>query len=397
MTPNQADQQIAQWQDKQTLIEENLRSFVQLPAFERLSLQGPQHFRGKTRQKLATALDVFQSLRQRQAVLSQTLDQAKSKRDALARIMPSKQAMADIDHLLNGKSIQLAATPTPPEKRELLRDVEQAEWITPARLLEIMLDSFRFVRDTVLEISAAEEQAGQAAQNGEAAISRLRATCKALGGVGAASLASAEQSLSDLTAMATEDPLAAQVQAEAFLRTLRETSAQIDGYGRKREQVHEQLTNGQSLLQQLREAHGHAKLLRAERELKVQGPSGGVPNPTTDEELAALHAWLAKLKSTVESNQIGPAAVGLEKWTIAGTELLTRARQCADAEESMLRDRRELRGLFESLQAKAANIGKAHDSDLVNLGLEIQQVLAHRPTAMVRVRVMVAEYQRRIA
>jgi hypothetical protein len=319
MTLTDADNQIAQWHDKQALIEENLRSFVQLPAFERLASNAAQIPDPDSRQKAATALEVFQGLQAQQAALAQTIGRAKELRDALPRIMPSKQTLQEIEHLLNGNSIQLASSPTPPQRRELLRDIEQAEWISPARMLEIMLDSFRFVRDTVLTID-------------DAVVNQQR----------------------DAT---------------------------------------DRLANATTMLRQLRELRDRGRQLLAERELKVEGIRSTAALPCSEEELSALETWLNKLQSAMAKAQYANAAAGLSKWTNAATELLAQAQSSTDADEAMLRERRELRGLFESLVAKATNQGRAEDPPMVATGREIRRLLSTRPTPIAQVRELVSRYQ----
>jgi hypothetical protein len=309
MTLNEADNQIAQWLDKQALIEQNLQSFMQLPAFQRLA-SSTAH---------ATTTQVFDGLRAQQQLLSQTIEKAKALRESLPAIMPSRQILAEIDQLLNGNSIQLASSPTPPQRRELLRDLEQAEWISLARLLEIMLDSFRFVRDTALSIDQAEAE-----QQRDAA---------------------------------------------------------------------DRLANANVILTQLQSAHARATQLLSERILKVDGPRNTSLLPCSQEELTALETWLTKLKSTVEGNEFGSAAIGLSRWTDAATELLTQCQSSADADEAMLQERRELRGLFESLAVKATSFGREINPSIKELAQEIRQLLKHRPTPISNVRGLVKRYQ----
>jgi hypothetical protein len=49
--------------------------------------------------------------------------------------------------------------------------------------------------------------------------------------------------------------------------------------------------------------------------------------------------------------------------------------------------------LFEALQAKACNCGRAEEARLMALGGEISQLLARRPTPMQKVRELVSQYQ----
>jgi hypothetical protein len=316
MTLTEADELIAQWGDKQKLIEQNLRSFTELPAFERCCDRTP----GDELAEKVTG--TFSMLRAYQAALDGVIEQAKQLRGGIARIMPSRPTLAEIERLLRGNSIRLASSPTPPQRRELLRDVEQAEFVSPARLLEIMLDSFRFVRDSVLEVEAAELQAAE-----------------------------------------------------------------------QHQQVQSRLAEAQARMTMVQAEHDRAKKSVADRQLKVDAAVQAAL-PSSEEELAALDRWLGKLAATVARAEAGPASVGLAGWMDAAGELLARDRRCADANEALLHERRELRGLFGALEAKSAGSGKSADAQLAMLGEQIKQLFARRPTPMAQVRELVSRYHR---
>lgn len=329
MTLSDVDEKIAQWQDKQRLIEENLRSFVELPAYQRLGGAGGRPgplLAGEVQARVAAAMEVLGQLGAQHAVLAQTLRRAEELRASLSRLMPSRQTLEEIEHILCGPSIQLISSPTPPESRELLRDVTQAVQVTPDRLLAMMLDSFRFVRDTVL---------------------------------------AAARSLDDA----------------------------ID----QRRELEARLTRARSLIAQLRQAHDRAKQAFAERELKVQlsrDPSAAAP--PDDGQLAALDDWLARLQRTVEKGEYGPADIGLGKWNESAAALLAAEQAALQADEAALSARRDLRGLFDALEAKACQVNRAQDPQLAALGQEVRRLLRSRPTPLAQVRELVARYEERL-
>src|SRR5262249_7702338 len=151
------------------------------------------------------------------------------------------------------------------------------------------------------------------------------------------------------------------------------------------------------LLRRLEETQRQARQVCDERECKVQteGPDG-FPAPPTEEQVAALAAWLRKLESVVGEGREVSARVGLGKWTTQARKGLAEAEAARDASAAPLRARRELRGLLEALQAKAHSCGRAEDARLAALAREADQLLRRRPTPLARAQEVVAAYEARL-
>jgi hypothetical protein len=66
------------------------------------------------------------------------------------------------------------------------------------------------------------------------------------------------------------------------------------------------------------------------------------------------------------------------------------------ANEALLRERRDLRGLLDALRAKAQACGRSEDAQLAALGQEAWQLLQGRPTPLARAQELVAEYEARL-
>jgi hypothetical protein len=400
MTVNEIDTLIADWDGKQALIQQNLKGFVELPAFAHVAGSDgqPRHaFTGQTLEKLTKALDVFRGLLDEQRILGSTLDRAKQLRVSLSKFMPSKQSIHELEKILNGSSIRVGSQPTPPQRRELLRDIEQSVWVTPNRFLEIMLDSFRFVRDTVLDVAAAQEKATATLQGMPLELARLRGLDHALGGPAAAQLSAATQALGVLAA--GDDPLGAIVQCQSLIEQVKSIAAQLESLGKTRREIGQHLADADALLAEIRQARDQGRQAHAERLLKIQSNDPGHPSDDgalDDGELPVLESWLGKLRATVEKGEIAPANIGLQKWRESAEAVLARDRAVIAADQAALRARRELRGLFEALEAKAANRGKAEDPQLTDLAHELRRLFVRRPTPMEKTRQLVARYQERL-
>jgi hypothetical protein len=399
MTLAGIDSELGDWQDRQRLIDENLNSFAELLIFRRLCGIGgrtPEAFDGQTQQRVAAAMETFRDLREQQAVLAATLQRARELRASVSRLMPARHTLEEIEQILTGPSIQLESSSTPAARRELLRDVAQAVRVSPGRFLEIMLDSFRFVRDTLVGLESAAEQNTRTLDSQRNELARLRDLANSLDGhlSSASALDGATQLISELTVLAGRDPLAVSERIPGLVARIQGQADALDSASRLGREIDDKLRESTALIEQVRQMHDRAKRAFAERQLKIQLPrDASVPLPSGDGEVEALVVWLSKLQLTVQKREHGPAGIGLKKWANSAAGLLAHDQRAAEADESVIRARRELRGLFDALQAKACNSGRAEEARLVALGGEISQMFSQRPTPLDQVRELVTQYQ----
>jgi hypothetical protein len=392
MTLAELDSELAEWRDRQGLIEANLDSFAALPAYRRLA-DAPA-LQGETAARVAAAAEVLSELRRQQTILAETLDRARERRHSVSRLKPSRPILAEIEQALLGPSIELGCYPTPPERRELLRGVDQTVRVTPARLMEIMLESFRSVRDTVLAVAAVQDRITAALDGWRSELDPLRPLAAAHGGEPLALFQSASDSVAELGDLARADPVAAESRMVPAMEQVQTAAAAVDAIDRKHRDAVAALAAAGRLLGELRETHDRAKTAVAECLLKVDGDP---PASMSDESaLPSLEAWLAKLRGTVERGEHGPAMIGLGKWTRTAADALATDQSAAETAGSAVRARRDLRGLFEALQAKAAGQSRDHDRPLSDLASEIRQLLAQRPTPLERAKSLVSRYEQQL-
>ena len=76
--------------------------------------------------------------------------------------------------------------------------------------------------------------------------------------------------------------------------------------------------------------------------------------------------------------------------------MLRQAEAARDAARAVLDRRRDLRGLFGALRAKAAAVGRADDPELAAPANQADELLRRRPTPLAAAERLVAEYQRRL-
>ena len=112
------------------------------------------------------------------------------------------------------------------------------------------------------------------------------------------------------------------------------------------------------------------------------GAGDGAACPTANERIAALEAWLGKLDAEVAAGRWQPVRVGIERWNAVAGQYLAADGEALRAAESLLNQRRDLRGLLGALKAKAMANGRAEDPALVEIERTANQVLAARPTLL---------------
>lgn len=147
MNLEEIDSQIADWQSRIALARENIDAFCKLPEYDRV-IQHPSALEqtgggcvlGQRLQELRSSLDA----------IAEVVDRAASLRANLPAKAPAK-SISEIEELLEGSSITVRRGQTPADRRELLRPLEATASVSPRQLLQSMLESFRVLRDSVLQ------------------------------------------------------------------------------------------------------------------------------------------------------------------------------------------------------------------------------------------------------
>lgn len=390
MKLDQIDQELTHWRERLALAEENLRGFAELPAYQWAAAASVT---GRTAARLAPMAAVMNDLRSYLDILTRTIDRAAELRRSVSRLMPLHETLSKIEALLQGPSINLAAGPTPPEQRELLRPVQAMKAVSPRELLEAMLESFRLLRDAVLEVDASRGRLPAAIAALEQELTQLQV----VGGLGdrpTPDLAEATAQISAVKSLADSDPLEAETRAQAVGAFLESALRRVGAAAAQQASTRAGLAEARSTLEKLVQAHQRARRVDAERVLKVEEDRP----PATSDEMAVdlLSAWLGRLEKTALEGKWGPAGIGLDRWRqeaerrLAAEEAITRVAQAA------LERRRDLRGLMEALSAKAQALGRANDPELSALAAEAFELLARRPTPMGRASEVVKEYETRL-
>lgn len=390
MNLERIDQELTHWRERLTLASENLRGFAELPACQWAASGAAT---GRTADRLAPTLGVLNDLHAYLDLLTGAIDRAAELRRTVSRLMPSSKTLAETEALLEGHSINLASGPTPPEQRELLRPIQTMQAIAPRDLLEAMLESFRLVRDAVLEVDASRGQVSGMIARLEQQAAQLQAD----GGLGdrpAPDQAEAAAQISALKALADSDPLEAVSRAGAVGAFLESARQRIGAAAAQQATTRAGLAEARSTLERLVQVDERARQMDAERVLKVEEER--LPAISDDMAVESIAAWLGRLEQTALEGKWGPAGIGLDRWRQEAERRLAAEEAVIRMAESALNRRRDLRGLMDALVAKAQLLGRADEPELSALATKAFELLGGRPTPMGRAREVVKEYEKRL-
>jgi hypothetical protein len=392
MTLEQIDEELACWKARLQSAADNLMALTRTSAYQRLRGENgwpKPRLTGTTAAQVGPALDGMNALWSQYAALSGVIKQAADLRQSVSWLVPSPKAVAQVERLLHGASVEMPAVETPLEQRELLTAGEIVHRRTPEQLLEEMTRTFQRTKDLVLAVDRAWERLLPQLDGYEKEAAELERL-----GAGPAPVC---ERVAALRARVEEDPLGVSGECAAVASALEEARSRLAKLTGERDQVKARLAEARGLLGQLEEAHRAARQAVAEREQKVQmDDAARLPRPLEDADVAALAPWLAKLEATAEQGRWQAAGVGVGKWLGIARPYLATAESVKAAHEAPVRARRELRGLLEALRAKAQACGRAEDAELAKLGQEAWQLLHGRPTPLARAQQLVAEYEARL-
>jgi hypothetical protein len=384
MKVEQIDQELLHWRQRLELASENLRGFADLPAFQWAASGAAT---GRTAARLADIAGVMDQLQSYLGLLTGTIDRAASLRAGVAGSRASAAALDEIDRLLQGPSIQLTAGPTPPEQRELLRPVQVTQAMAPRDLLAGMLESFRLLRDVVLEVGDARSKANAMADSFERQLAEFRST-------NASGVAEVQSQVLALRALVDSDPLEALSRAAAVGESVTSARLLVSAATARETSTRTKLAEASRTLQELQTMHQRACAVAAERAMKVQ--DADLPEPGESGEIASMAAWLGRLEQTAREGKWGPASIGLDRWRQEAERRLAADQAVIRTAESALNRRRDLRGLMDALAAKAQALGRARDPELSTLAGQAFELLGRRPTPMAQARQAVKEYESRL-
>jgi hypothetical protein len=364
----------------------NERTYMMLgsPTFARLS--------GETKQQCEAVIPAFEELFGMLALMQTQVDKAKAIMANLPRIAGRDAKLAEVTTLLS--EIKLPPVAVPLEKRGLLTGAELAQTVSADRLMEAMATSFTEANQLIFKIKAAWATLNGKVGKHEEALKLLQQEALDLGAT-APELIEAERALTAVRTAINGDPLAADGNFEAQVVPVIEASrtrlAQLKAL---KAQVVGQLAEAEQALAQLKTTHASSLQAVEERKAKLTiDHEEQLTMPLDDKVIDQLVGWLERLKTTVGDGKFQAASVGLVNWTAQVLNRTSSAESAFQANDALLRERRDMRGLIEALKVRAGAEGMAEDPILSAMFVKVSKMLYSRPTPMTEARQLVKEYQ----
>ena len=377
------DAELARHVDARSRIGAALLAVEQHPGNALLTSMTPA---GTTARRWDVARDALGAVWRDFEIYRRTLETATQVRGEGSRLSPSVRA--ELHRLLHEPSIEVGRTLV---ERRLTGDVESIDTITLERLGERMDRSYRLVRDLV---DAVAERHRELVEGIGPLVGRLRAARSLAAELGSepSGLAGLVTRLEEIERVCAADPLAVPDRAPEPVRSdvdadLTEIEAELAGMARLRDGWDERvsgLRRAMAELDTLSTAERRTRCDVAERVVGV-GPGPDDPRPVLQRRFDVLvrspRDWQARARSEAE----------LRRDVVSARDRLERAHREA-AEPLQRRD--ELRGRFQSFQAKAVRLGCAEDPELLRLAAEIRRHLWERPADLDAAAPALASYQR---
>ena len=393
MTLQQIDQALANWSRRLEAIADNLFSLQAEPAYQ--SLTGSNGAKkvavdGETAARVEPALAAMQTMFEDFGTLHATIDRAKDLRKSLPTLFGADQKLAELNHLLCGKSIQLPVVSVPLQQRTLLGAGQRSDFMCPDDLLAAMVQTYAVARDAVLAVDKAWQQLAAELTRVEDKLDWLRRQPAGL--AAQRNIADAERSLQRARDQIQSDPLGSlgelQQQVDPALNRASQLIAEV-------QQMRQALTRGRTQLDQIAALHRDA-LAAVEQACAKIADCSKLPQAADDRRLQHLTVWLDQLEKRLNEGAAEHIAAGLRNWQSAADECAAQERNVAVQNRAAVEARRELRGRLDALKAKARGRGLAEQNAIAGLAQQAEELLANRPTNMAQASAAVGEYAKRL-
>jgi hypothetical protein len=352
------DRALAEWQARVDRVKANLGVLQDSPTFT--LIQRGLVLTGRSKSEVMEPVRSAGELADYCVILESQVARAAELRASLRPFMPSDRMLQEIDHLLNGASVPIAAPQVPLAQRSLLDDPGQSQ-ITLRQLVDIMTNAFVAARDAVTRYDSAMQRLKPALDAAQTQLAGIDARARELGLLADGRLAPVRAALAQARKQVLDDPLGA---SETFQQRvadqLQALSQQLSTLVRERDGV----------LGELARAQGRQR--RAERNFPESATRG-------------LREWLESIASTVSAGNYSAARIGLERWSQAATDAY-----------GALEQHDEQLDLLKALRAKAQSLrsrGFAVPPDVDALSLEAENLLHREPPDFAAVHDLLQRYQ----
>lgn len=372
----------------------NMLELTEMSTYKLLGSPSFDALTGTTRKQCEAVLPPFEELFSMLAMMSAQVTEAKAILANLPRIGRDAK-LAEVSGLL--ESVKLPPVTVPLEKRGLLSAAEVTESITPQRLLDAMTKAFDDAKELVFKIKAAWGPLNERVTKLRGELAGIKQEAEQLG-ISVSELAQAELSLNTISGTVLSDPLGAAGDFDANVNpAIEATRTRLAQLKALKQQVATQLADGEQALAHLKTTHEKSVQSVNERKEKISiEHEDQLTMPLDDKVIPQMESWLARLKTTIAEGKYQAAALGLTNWHSQVLIRTSAAESAYQANDALVRERRDMRGLMEALKVRAAAEGLAEDPEVSRLFAEATRLLYARPTPMAQARALVKQYQDKV-
>ena len=388
---DEIDREIADWQSKLAAARDNLFALYDHPTYKRIT--GASTFlTGMTASLVTPALTAMSELFAQMDSLTVIVEKAAKIRQSAGHFPWSDRAEKEIKSLLQGPSIQLPPVTTPLDQRGLLTSAEQAQAITPLRMLDVMMKAFDEAKSAVLKVDAAWSRLDPVLGAYAVKLDTLSAMASILGDDATGQVAVAQRQLDALRGIVRTDPLSAargSSQMEVLLEGLRARLATLD---QGMSDLNSRLEAAKTSLAEIADARLRSYAAVAKCMQCLERPAG-LMGSLSDAQVDELTSWLSTLSECKPLGRWTALAMGLDRWEQLAAEYRTVQMAAVSANEGKLELLAELRGRLSALKVKALKRGLTGDPGVASAERLASGCLGRVHTPLEDAARLVAEYE----
>ncbi len=374
MTLQRIDDALADWNRRLEAMAANLLWLQAESTYQALTGPGIT-LTGATAAQVQPTLAALPSLLQNFDLLNGTIERAIAARKAMPTLFGGEQKIAEIEHLLFGKSIKLPIVDVPIEQRTLFGQSQSNACLSPEELLAPMAGIFAAARDAILTVERAWQELA-------AGIAAAEVQTEAL------NLDETRRALAQLRDQVQADPLGA---LDVLKSSVQPALAKAAAAAARRLQAQRELELARRHCDGLVELHSEAVAAAATARAKI-ADCAGLPAPFDERKIAYLREWLERVEQLLRIGALDSFAAELRNWKASAEDCADQAKKVRAANQAPVEARRELRGRLDALKAKARSRGLAEHAGVAALAKQAEALLATRPTNLKEAAQAVADY-----
>ncbi|MGZ4328948.1 MAG: hypothetical protein ACXVXL_13080 [Solirubrobacteraceae bacterium] len=295
----------------------------------------------------------------------------------------------EVASLLRGRSIELASSEVPIERRELLASAEETERCSPDELLASMSAAFDEVKTVLSEIGTAWEQLVPAIDDARRRLHAASALAAELQDDGRADLEAAGQRLAVLGATVTADPLSVdRDEVELLARRIDEIQSGLEADVALKRGFEARILEAREALERLGSLRNELRAARQELQVKISVPSAPPPPPDDDDERE-----LSQIAGLAQRGAWSQARAELDALMETIAVHLDEAQRLLRASRVPIEARNQLRALLDAYQVKAKRLGMVEEPEVADAYTRAQVALYNAPTDLNRAAQLVRAYQ----